>query len=70
MWSQTSSAPIGAGQQEDGAVLGVGEHVVLLEEREVVAGHEVGLGAQVGAADQLGPKRRCETVMAPAFFES
>ena len=48
--------PVGAGQQEHGAVPGGGEQVVLLEEREVVAGNEVGPGAQVGAADQVRPE--------------
>jgi len=41
------------GQQEGAAGLDVREHVILLEEGEVVARHEVRLGAEVGAADEL-----------------
>ena len=40
------------GQQEDRAVLGLREHVVLLEERKIVARHEIDLGAEVRAADE------------------
>ena len=43
-------------EQEGGAHLGGGEHVILLKEGEVVARHEVGLGAEVGAVDGVGPE--------------
>ena len=44
---------VGRGEEEGGAVLGLGEHVVLLDEGEVVARDEVRVGAEVRAADRL-----------------
>ncbi len=41
-------------EQEDGAGLGGGEDVDLLEELELVAGDEVGARDEVGGADGLG----------------
>ncbi len=57
-------------EQEDGAGGGVLEHVDLVEELELVAGDEAGLLDQVGRADRPRAERRCETVIAPDFFES
>jgi Zn-dependent peptidase ImmA (M78 family) len=50
----------------------VGEQVVALDEHRLVAGHEAGhaLLHQVAGADRAAPKRRCDTVTAPDFFES
>jgi hypothetical protein len=57
-------------EQERAAVADVAEHVEAVEQPELVAGDEVGFLDQVGRADRLGPKRRCDTVIEPDFFES
>ncbi len=43
-------------QQQRGAGAGVAEHVVAVEEAELVAGDEVGGADQVGRLERLGPK--------------
>ena len=44
---------------------------VLLEQPELVAGDEVGVVDEIGASGSArGPKRRCDTVTEPDFFES
>ena len=52
-FAQTVSCVELGRQQERAAVLQVVEHVVLLDEREVVAGEEIRLGDQVRTADRL-----------------
>ena len=68
--SQTASGGAGRVQQEDGARRGVLQHVDLVHELELVAGDEARPVHEVGGADGRGLERRCETVMAPDFFES
>ena len=69
-WSQTSSAPIWTIQQKDGAGLGGLENVDPLQETELVAGDEIRPRDQVVERIGSGPKRRCDVVTEPDFFES
>ena len=46
------------------------EHLGALEQPELVAADEVRLEIRYGALIGSGPKRRCETVCEPDFFES
>ena len=57
-------------QQERAALAGSIEHLEALEEAELVAGDEIGLVDQIWGRIGSGPKRRCETVTEPDFFES
>ena len=58
-------------QQERRARRGVLEHVDLVDELELVAGDEAGAWC-TRYAERIGRglERRCETVIAPDFFES
>ena len=51
--SQTSLVREGGAEEEGGAGLGLADHVVLLQEGEVVTGDEVGMVDQVGGIDRL-----------------
>ena len=58
-------------QQEHRARRRVLEHVDLVQELELMAGDEAGAVDQIGASGSAaGSMRRCETVIAPDFFES
>ena len=63
--------PVGAFSSNTAPGRGAGEHVVAVEEAELVAADEV-RAAGSGTASRIGrgPKRRCEMVTAPDFFES
>ena len=62
--------PVGTVEQEGRPVAGHVEDIDAFEQVELVAGDEVGVGYEVRRVDRFGPKRRCEAVMVPDFFES
>jgi len=57
-------------EQENGAGRCRTQHVVALEEGELVAGDKAGLVDEVSRVDRLGAEAQVEMVMAPAFLES
>ena len=60
----------GGVDQEHGALGGLGEHVDAIEELGLVTGDELRLLHEIGGPDRVGPKRRCDVVREPDFFES
>ncbi len=58
----------GGAEQEGAARLGLGDHVVLLQEGEVVAGDEVGVVDQVGGVDGLFAEAQVRDGDGAGFF--